>query len=180
MKTVGRKDDMYPVLTDVYGLAVRVSGRSTCLKNHSGAVLFDIDIVGSKARILGVGYNKPTLREMCCVRQVIHGGRNVELCSAIHAEEMAVLSAIRELKSEVFSQSALYLMYSKSKSGPDGVYSSVFIDPERVRCTLCSRLMAAYGVCFVCSTAAGFAILDPEEFNRKSLENVVAAYVGGQ
>lgn len=77
-------------------IAEQVSGRSTCLRRHTGAVL-----VKGK-RILATGYNGvPAGLEHCetvgCLREQreIPSGSHHELCRGIHAEQNAVIQAAR-------------------------------------------------------------------------------------
>ncbi|MDA3935946.1 MAG: cytidine/deoxycytidylate deaminase family protein [Actinomycetota bacterium] len=74
----------------------KVSGRSTCLRRHTGAVLV------KDKRILATGYNgvPKGLRhceEVGCLREQrgIESGSNHELCRGIHAEQNAVLQAAK-------------------------------------------------------------------------------------
>lgn len=75
-------------------IATIVAKRSTCLRNHVGAV-----IVKDK-RILSTGYNgAPRNLEHCldigCIRQQnnIASGTRHELCRAVHAEQNAIIQA---------------------------------------------------------------------------------------
>lgn len=77
-------------------IAEQVSGRSTCLRRHTGAVL-----VKGK-RILATGYNGvPAGLAHCevtgCLREQrdIPSGSHHELCRGIHAEQNAVIQAAR-------------------------------------------------------------------------------------
>ncbi len=77
-------------------IAGEVSGRSTCMRRHTGAVL-----VKGK-RILSTGYNGvPSGLAHCedvgCLREQrgIASGSNHELCRGIHAEQNAVIQAAR-------------------------------------------------------------------------------------
>ena len=83
---------------DEYFMAIaeQVSGRSTCLRRHTGAVLV------KDKRILSTGYNGvPAGLEHCevvgCIRQQrqIPSGSRHELCRGIHAEQNAVVQAAR-------------------------------------------------------------------------------------
>ena len=77
-------------------IAEQVSGRSTCLRRHTGAVL-----VKGK-RILATGYNGvPSglahCEEVGCLREQrnIESGSHHELCRGIHAEQNAVIQAAK-------------------------------------------------------------------------------------
>lgn len=77
-------------------IAQQVSGRSTCLRRHTGAVLV------KDKRILATGYNGvPSGLKHCedvgCLREQreIPSGSHHELCRGIHAEQNAVIQAAR-------------------------------------------------------------------------------------
>lgn len=77
-------------------IAEQVSGRSTCLRRHTGAVLV------KDKRILSTGYNGvPSGLAHCekvgCLRDQrnIASGSHHELCRGIHAEQNAVIQAAR-------------------------------------------------------------------------------------
>lgn len=83
---------------DAYFMAIaeQVSGRSTCLRRHTGAVLV------KDKRILATGYNGvPIGLEHCevvgCLREqrAIPSGSHHELCRGIHAEQNAVIQCAR-------------------------------------------------------------------------------------
>ncbi len=77
-------------------IAEQVSGRSTCLRRNTGAVLV------RDRRILATGYNGTPAglrhcEEVGCLRELrnIASGSNHELCRGIHAEQNAVIQAAR-------------------------------------------------------------------------------------
>lgn len=83
---------------DEYFMAIagQVSGRSTCLRRHTGAILV------KDKRILSTGYNGvPSGLAHCeaagCLREQreIPSGSHHELCRGIHAEQNAVIQAAR-------------------------------------------------------------------------------------
>jgi dCMP deaminase len=77
-------------------IAEQVSGRSTCLRRHIGAVLV------KDKRILATGYNGPPsglahCDEVGCLREErgIESGSRHELCRGLHAEQNAVIQAAK-------------------------------------------------------------------------------------
>jgi dCMP deaminase len=77
-------------------IAEQVSGRSTCMRRQTGAVLV------KDKRILATGYNGtpaglPHCEAVGCLREQrgIASGENHELCRGIHAEQNAVIQAAR-------------------------------------------------------------------------------------
>jgi len=73
-------------------IASVVATRSTCIRNHVGAV-----IVKDK-RILTTGYNGapsslPHCEEVGCPRNGLPSGERHDLCRAVHAEQNAIIQA---------------------------------------------------------------------------------------
>jgi len=73
-------------------IALVVAKRSTCLRNHVGALFV------KNKRILSTGYNgAPAGIEHCdvvgCTRQDVASGTRHELCRAVHAEQNAIIQA---------------------------------------------------------------------------------------
>lgn len=136
-------------------LAAEEAKKSTCKKSQRGAI-----IVKSN-EILGRGYNKVTLDELCnpCIRESINDNSRVELCSAIHAEQMAIIDAVKRGKS--LDGARMYLIKVKNgKMRPSGKPS----------CTICSRMLAVAGIEFVLWHEKGYAIYSPQELNKLSFE----------
>jgi dCMP deaminase len=73
-------------------IATVVAKRSTCLRNHVGALFV------KNKRILSTGYNgAPAGLEHCdmvgCARENVASGTCHELCRAVHAEQNAIIQA---------------------------------------------------------------------------------------
>jgi dCMP deaminase len=73
-------------------IATVVAKRSTCLRNHVGALFV------KNKRILSTGYNgAPAGLVHCdvvgCARQDVASGTRHELCRAVHAEQNAIIQA---------------------------------------------------------------------------------------
>ena len=73
-------------------IALVVAKRSTCLRNHVGALFV------KNKRILSTGYNgAPAGLDHCdvvgCARENIASGTHHELCRAVHAEQNAIIQA---------------------------------------------------------------------------------------
>jgi dCMP deaminase len=73
-------------------IATVVAKRSTCLRNHVGALFV------KNKRILSTGYNgAPSGLEHCdvvgCAREGVASGTRHELCRAVHAEQNAIIQA---------------------------------------------------------------------------------------
>lgn len=77
-------------------IAAEVSGRSTCLRRHVGAILV------LEKYILATGYNGPPsgiahCSEVGCLREKMQvpSGERHELCRGLHAEQNAILQAAK-------------------------------------------------------------------------------------
>jgi dCMP deaminase len=137
-------------------VAVEEAKKSTCKKSQRGAVIV------KNGEIIGKGHNKVTIEELCdtCIREHITDNSRVELCSALHAEQLAILDALKKGKDLEGSR----IFHIKVKNGK--------IKPsEDVSCTVCSRLVLEAGISeFVLLNKKGLALYSAEEFNRKSFE----------
>lgn len=178
MEVVRWGDHMADIFGHAHEVALVSARRSQCLSSHSGAVVFEV--VEGKAVTLGTGYNAPTAPSLCCLRRHIHGGRNVELCTAVHAEQMAIMEAAGRLGPYRLGVPPTYLVYAKVKLHEDGHYVPVAINRDKLSCTLCSRLLAWYRIHFVFTVAEGFVVMDGDDFNMASLVNIRAMLEKGE
>lgn len=134
-------------------LAAEEARKSTCKKSQRGALIVKGEVILSR------GHNKVTLSELCnpCIRENIKDNSHVELCSAIHAEQMALL----KVNNKLLKDARMYQI--KVKDGemkPSGKPS----------CTVCSRMIYEAGIEFVLWHKEGYAVYSPEEFNKLSFE----------
>jgi len=136
--------------------AVIEAAKSTCTKSQRGAVIVKV------FEIVGRGHNKPTIAELCnpCIRHDIRDNSRVELCSAVHAEQAAILDAARNYKST--EHASLYHAFVKDGVvGPAGPPS----------CTVCSRFMYAAGIDdVILRQTKGYVLYDIREFQRLSFD----------
>ncbi len=136
-------------------IAAKEAIKSTCIKSQRGAVIV------KNCDIIGKGYNKVTLEKLCnpCVRENIKDNSRVEMCSAIHAEQMAIIDAVK--KGESLSGSRMYhIKVKNSKIAPSG-------NPS---CTVCSRMLYEAGIELVLLHKEGYAVYSPEELNKLSFD----------
>ena len=130
--------------------------KSTCKKSQRGVVIV------KNNEIIGKGYNKVTIEKFCnpCIRENIKDNSRVELCSALHAEQVAILDALKRGKSLEGSR----MFHIAVKNGE--IKTS-----EDTSCTVCSKLVLESGISeFVLFHKKGFGLYSAEEFNRKSFE----------
>jgi len=136
--------------------AAEEAKKSTCKKSQRGAVIV------KNGEIIGRGFNKVTIEEFCdpCIREDIKDNSRVELCPASHAEQVAIIDALRRGKNLEGSR----IFHIKVKDGR-------IMPSEDVSCTVCSRLVLEAGIGeFVLLDKNGLALYSAEEFNRKSFE----------
>lgn len=137
-------------------LAAEQALKSTCKKSLRGVIIVNRDI------IVGKGYNKPTIPELCCSREKAIGNNQQNLCSAIHAEEMAILDAINSNSRIGLQRAKLYHIKVKDKK------MQLASPPS---CTICSRLILESGIAqVVLSHEQGYAIYNAKEFNQLSFQ----------
>ncbi len=135
--------------------AVDEAKNSTCKKSQRGA------IITKGRKIIGRGYNKVTIESLCnpCIREEINNNSRVELCSAIHAEQMAIIDAVKN--GESLDGSRMY--HIKVKNGE-------MRPSDDLSCTVCSRMLYEAGIEFVLWHRDGYAIYSPGELNRLSFK----------
>jgi dCMP deaminase len=137
-------------------VAAEEAKKSTCKKSQRG------DVIVKNGEVIGKGFNKVTIENLCnpCVRENIRDNSKVELCSAIHAEQLAIIDALRNGKNLEGSR----MFHIKVKDGK-------MMFSEDTSCTVCSKIVLESGIGeFVLLQNKGFALFTSEEFNRKSFE----------
>lgn len=116
------KDEYY------LNIALAVSKRSTCLRRHYGAVIVNNDV------IVSTGYNGSPRGEINCCDlgeckrlHMPHNSGDYSLCTSVHAEQNAIISAgMQELIG-----ATIYL------AGEDGGKEILDCEP----CPICSRII---------------------------------------
>lgn len=137
-------------------LAAEEAKKSNCIKSKRGALIV------KENEIIGKGYNKVTLEDLCnpCIREDIKDNSRVELCFAIHAEQMAILNAVNS--SKPLTGSRIY--HVKIKNGE-------IVAAGKPSCTVCSRLIYESGISeVVLLHEDGYFIYKSKEFNELSFE----------
>lgn len=137
-------------------IALEYAKNSTCKKSQRVAVLV------KSREIIGIGCNKVTDEKYCnpCIRENIHDNSRIELCSANHAEQLAILDALKKGKN--IEGSRLY--HNKVKNGE-------IKHTEDVSCTVCSRFILESGISeVVLLHEKGFALYNSKEFNKLSFK----------
>lgn len=132
MSTVNRPDKIFYYLD----IARAVSVRSTCINKHWGAVIVKDD------EIISTGYNgAPRGIVNCCdtgecfrIKNNIPRGTHYELCSAIHSEANAIISASRR----DMLHGTMYIY------GWDVVNSRIVTNPDS--CMMCKRMIINAGI----------------------------------
>jgi dCMP deaminase len=138
-------------------LAAEYAKRSICVKSKRGAVIV------KNNRVIGGGYNDVTIESLCnpCIREEIKDDSRVELCSAVHAEHVAIIDALK--KGNSLEGSIMY--HVKIKDG--------YIKPcGPPSCTMCSREILKAGISeFVIWHKEGYASYSAKEFNEVSFQH---------
>jgi deoxycytidylate deaminase len=139
-----------------FELAAEEALKSFCRKSYRGAVLI------KKEQVIGRGYILPTIFDHCdpCIRENIRDNSRQELCSAIHAEQMAVMHALQRGEKRL---SGALMVHVKVKNG-------VIVPSGKPSCTICSRLIQFYDIHVALLHKKGIAIYEPDEFNKLSFE----------
>lgn len=70
----------------------RLADKSNCKLIHFGSFIVDED-----GYVIGEGYNRAMMPEVCCLKDKLSNykvGKNPGLCTAMHAEQMAIAEAL--------------------------------------------------------------------------------------
>ncbi len=137
-------------------IAAEYARNSQCKKSKRGAIIV------KDGEIIGEGYNKVTIEELCnpCIREGINDNSRAELCSAIHAEQMAIIDAINNEKALIGSR--MYHIKVKNREMRTSGNPS---------CTVCSRMIYESGIKeFVLLHEGGYVVYDAKEFNELSFK----------
>ncbi|NQU78922.1 hypothetical protein HQ545_04090 [Candidatus Woesearchaeota archaeon] len=144
-------------------LAAEVAQNAVCLKSQRGCVLV------KDGEVIGEGYNAPADSHKCvsCLRQqkkgVEFGIFNTEPCYSVHAEQRAIINALRKGHSDL-EGSVMY--HVKLKNG--GIHRA-----GTPSCTICSKLVLESGISwFVNFEEKGAVKYSAKEFNDLSMEYV--------
>lgn len=132
--------------------AAKVSEKSPCQKSHRGVVIVKDN------KIIGIGYNGAPNDKICnpCLRKEIRDNSKTELCYAIHAEQRAILNALRD--GQDLHGSRLY--HIKIKEGK-------MVPSDDISCTICSRMILEVGISeVVLLHTSGLTVYDAEEYNK--------------
>ncbi len=131
--------------------AAKEAEKSMCKKSKRGVV------IAKDWEIIARGYNMATIPELCCLRKNIKDNSRVELCSAIHAEQMAIAKATEDLEGTI-------MYHIKVKDGEMKVSG-------KPSCTICSRPIYVAGIKeFVLLHKEGYVAYSADYFNRISFK----------
>ncbi len=133
-------------------IAAEVARNSKCKKSQRGVIIVKDNEIISK------GYNKP-MKDDCCLRERIKDNSHVELCNAVHAEDMAI--GYSDNSKEQLKGARMY--HIKLKNGE-------MMPSGKPSCTMCSKLVQLMGLEFVLWHEEGYTIYQPEEFNEMSFD----------
>lgn len=124
--------------------------QSKCKKSQRGVVIV------KNNKVIAAGYNKPTIEELCCLRDAITDNSRAELCTAVHAEQMALLKSIE-------NPAGGTMYHIKLKNG-------CMVQSGRPSCTVCSRMILEADVNVVLWQKECYVMYSPEEFNKLCFE----------
>lgn len=113
--------------------AKELSTKSNCKKSRFGAA-----ILSPRGEFLGEGYNHSIVPNLCCMREDVRHGRELERCGAVHAEQAAAIDALRK---------------DRDIEGASIVVWGSRWDGRVFYCSFCARILAEAGVKYVVSKA---------------------------
>ena len=146
--------------------AVKASRNSVCLKRPRGVVIVKDN------KVVGKGWNAPADEHVCeeCLRSKmkpkVFATFNTEPCYAVHAEQRAILNALKSGSSNL-NCAKMYFV----RTDDDGKYMPCDDGPS---CTICSKLILESGIeSFIYETFEdGITELTAKEFNDLSMQYV--------
>ena len=151
-------------LSDFYiEKALKEAKKSTCRKSQRWAVIVN------DWEIIWIGYNKVTLEEICnpCIRGSIKDNSRVELCSAFHAEQTAIIDALKKWYNLCWSR--MYHIAMKKWE--------VLKNSWQPSCTICSRMILESGIKeFVLKFENWYWVYSAHELNKLSFEYCVSKF----
>ena len=151
------KDDYY------LGIAAAVAARSTCMRRKFGAIIVKDDA------IISTGYNGPArgvvnCAEVGCLKDETGAPeyKGYDFCTAVHAEENAIINAARHGTSVMGS--TLYIFGTYAKTGEL---------TEANPCDRCKRALINAGIALVVIKTAGGGMrkIDTGEWVYEDSEN---------
>lgn len=152
MRNINNKNEI-EFTERLMAIAADEARKSTCKKSQRGAVIVKDSVV------IGKGYNEPQDEKYCnpCIREGIKNNSQIELCSAVHAEWMAILDVDDR---KLLENATIY--HIKLKYGKIAPSS----EPS---CTVCSRIILKSKMKeFIMLTNKGFIAYTPQELNDLS------------
>lgn len=131
----------------------KLASMSTCLRMHFGAVIFKNGIILSR------GFNYPVMNcEKECIRDKmnVHHGQRLELCYAIHAEQVAICNAAKR-GIPIFGADVMVVGIR-----PNG--EILWRNKAQFYCSVCARLIIGAGLARIYGvTKEGITVTYPED-----------------
>lgn len=148
---------------DYFEKCWELADKSPCSKMKFGSVIV------KKGEIIGSGFNHPAhscIEELCdpCIRSGVKSSMLLERCTAVHAEQAAIINAFTNGYSDL-SDAVLYV----AGKFPDG--RKLIKTKPGLYCSFCSRIIAESGIKEVMvPTVDGAASMTIEEVLKTSYE----------
>ncbi|MFA5176430.1 MAG: hypothetical protein WC413_04210 [Candidatus Nanoarchaeia archaeon] len=141
-------------------ICTSIAKLSKCKKSKRGVII--VDFYGN---LISQANNLPVGVDICdpCLRTNLEGGTHLELCRAIHAEDYAIQSALRNNPSKIKNSTLYHVKLDKG-----GEVSKFPGDPS---CTSCSRIILLNEIkdVFLCGRLESY-LYNSNEFNNLSYQ----------
>jgi len=105
--------------------------QSICQKMRFGAVVID-----EHDGLIGFGFNQPLVPQLCCLREGIRSGTELEKCTAYHAEQVAMTSALSLVGDLDRLRGATVVVAGLHPDGREWLR-------DTFPCSICARMMVA-------------------------------------
>jgi deoxycytidylate deaminase len=139
---------------------VNIARFSKCKKSKRGVIIVDF-----YKNIISEANNLPIGIDFCdpCLRTELESGTHLELCRAIHAEDLAIQTTLKNYPFQLMDSTLYHLKLDKK--------GNVSEFPGEPSCTFCSRNILLNGIkeVVLCGKLESF-LYDSEEFNNLSYQ----------
>lgn len=156
MKTENK--EILEVDKDVLDRLVEIASKSTCHRSKCGSLL-----IAESGNIIGEGYNSMPCNEASdCFKDSLPSGFKSDKTCCIHAEQRAIMDALKNNPNEVDGSSLLFIRLNEDN---EPKYSG---DPY---CTICSKMALDAGVSkFALWHKEGWTFYDSKYYNELSFQ----------
>lgn len=142
----------------IFDRLIEIASKSTCHRSKCGSLL-----VSKSGKIIGEGYNSMPCNEVfSCFKDSLSSGFKSDKTCCVHAEQRAIMDALKNNPQEVEGSSLLFIRLDDSNNPKHS--GSPY-------CTICSKMALDAGVSkFALWHKEGWTFYDSKYYNEYSFE----------